>query len=363
MAARPRARIRRDWPTGLSESRPGYYVWFNPITKNYVRIGRVPLAEARIQAMEANIWASGQAGKARLVDRIQQQDKTVSEWLEEWVSGVENKSSNTIRNYRVRNKAIVSEIGEHALGRLSVQDVAKALDSIRVTRGGPTAKGCRAVMVQAFNKAVAKGLMTTNPVMVTETERVTVVRERFTRETFAKVWKAMANAQSWLRAATLLGIMTGLRREDVADLKFSDVVDDYLLVEPKKNRGKVKIAIPLELRMEAMSTSLREVIADCRRTGVVSKYMVHQTVHTGRSAPGRPISLNTITNTFKGFVNQALGEGEHRPTYHELRSLCKRLYIEQGGVDTKALLGHTTDSTAALYANNRGAEFQKVRIG
>ena len=172
MAARPRARNRRDWPTGLSESRPGYYVWFNPLTKNYVRIGRVPLAEARIQAMDANIWASGQAGKVRLVDRIQQQDKTVREWLEEWVSGVESKSDNTIRNYRVRNKAIVAEIGDHALGRLSVQDVAKALDSIRVTRGGPTAKGCRAVMVQAFNKAVAKGLMASKPVLNREVARL-----------------------------------------------------------------------------------------------------------------------------------------------------------------------------------------------
>ena len=45
------------------------------------------------------------------------------------------------------------------------------------------------------------------------------------------------------------------------------------------------------------------------------------------------------------------------------RSLAKRLYTEQGGVDTKALLGHATERMSALYADPRGVEPIKVRIG
>jgi hypothetical protein len=45
-----------------------------------------------------------------------------------------------------------------------------------------------------------------------------------------------------------------------------------------------------------------------------------------------------------------------------MRSLSKRLYMEQGNVDTKALLGHMTDAIADLYANSRGLEPVRVRI-
>jgi enterobacteria phage integrase len=37
--------------------------------------------------------------------------------------------------------------------------------------------------------------------------------------------------------------------------------------------------------------------------------------------------------------------------------------MEQGGVDTKALLGHKTDAIADLYANSRGLELLQVKIG
>jgi integrase len=361
MAARPRSRGRRDWPTGLHESRPGYYMWFNPLTKKYDSIGRVTLAAAKLQVIEVNLWAAGQLGKARLIDRLQEKDKTVSAWLDEWFATLTH-TANTLRSYKSKCKAISEEIGDHALGRLTVQDTAKALDSIAKTRGASTARTCRTVLIEAFGAAITKGHMTTNPAQVTKTEKPDVKRLRFTAITFAKVWAELQSAPVWLRSATLLAMITGLRREDVAALQFIDVVDDHLLVVPVKNRGKVKIAIPLALYSQAMGMSLKEAIAVCRRTRVVSKYMVHQTEPNGNSPAGSRISLNTITTRFTEYVQKALGEGENLPTFHEMRSLCKRGYMAQGGVDTKALLGHMTDGSADLYANNRGIEFTKVKI-
>lgn len=362
MAARPRARTRRDWPTGLHESRPGYFVWFNPLTKKYVAIGRKSLADARLQAIEANLWASEQLGKARLIDRLQQKDKTVRAWLEEWL-GELTLAKNTLKSYKSKSKAIIEEMGDLALGRLTVKDTADALDAIKKKRGAPTAQVARAVLISAFGNAVTKGHMETNPALVTEAKSTPVVRQRFTTATFDKVWVVLQDGPPWLRNATLLAMITGLRREDIAGLKFTDVADDYLLVAPKKSQGKVKIAIPLALYSEAMKMSLKDAIAVCRRTGVVSQYMVHQTEHTGRSSPGQRMALSTLTMRFTEYVEKALGEGENLPTFHELRSLCKRSYQAQGGVDTKALLGHLADSSADLYENNRGAEFKKVKIG
>jgi integrase len=361
MAARPRDHKRRDWPAGLHESRPGYFVWFNPVTKKYDAIGRVTLAAAKLQVIEANLWTAGQLGKARLIDRLQEQDKTVQSWLDQWFVTLTH-AANTLRSYKSKCKAINEEIGDHALGRLEVVDVAKALDNITKTRGASTAKTCRTVMIEAFGAAISKGHMKANPAQVTKTEKPKVKRLRFTVASFAKVWDELQVGPVWLRSATLIAMVTGLRREDVAALKFSDVVDDHLLVVPVKNQGKVKIAIPLALHSQAMGMSLKEVIAECRRTSVISKYMVHQTEPNGNSRAGSRISLNTITSRFTEYVKKALGEGENLPTFHEMRSLCKRNYMAQGGVDTKALLGHMTDGSADLYANNRGIEFTKVKI-
>lgn len=362
MAARPRVGSRKDWPRGLQESRPGYFVWMNPITKAAVSIGRVPLASAKLQAIEANLWATEQLGRARLLDRLQQQDKTVGEWLDEWVAGLK-LADNTMRSYRSTVKALKEEIGGNALARLSVMDCDKAVTAIAVNRGGRTAQAARSVMSTAFRKAITKGLMSSNPVEVVEAPEVKVARTRFTWETFSKVWEQLQGAPVWLRNATMLALLTGQRREDIAEMQFADVVDGCLRVVPIKNRGLVKLAIPLDLRMDRLGLSLKEQIAICRRTGIVSKHLVHQTAPKGNSPPGRKIWRDTITRRFTDYVVLALGEAPNLPTFHELRSLSKRLYMEQGGVDTKALLGHTTEETAALYGNARGAEFQRVNIG
>jgi integrase len=337
-------------------------VWFNPLTKSYIAIGRIPLAEARLQAMEANIWAAGQMGKVRLLDRLQQKDKTVREWLDEWLLTVE-VAPKTLKSYKTSCNAIAHEIGTNALDRLTVGDVADALDNIAALRGDRTAQASRSVMMQAFNKAVAKGLMTANPTSVTEVPTVMVQRTRFTWATFSKVWEKVQQAPVWVRNATALALITGQRREDVAAFKFTDVIDDHLCFSQIKGGGRRKLAIPLDLRLNVLGISLREQIAMCRRTGVVSPYLVHQTENFINSAPGRHMGLDTISKRFTECVVQALGEGDNLPTYHELRSLSKRLYMQQGGVDTKALLGHATEAMAGLYGDARGAEFQRIKLG
>jgi hypothetical protein len=81
-------------------------------------------------------------------------------------------------------------------------------------------------------------------------------------------------------------------------------------------------------------------------------------------------------------------DGKRAPTFHEIRSLSKRLNLKQGGVDTKeliggdldedevpvevnatdgvvdtkALLGHKSDSAAALYADPRDASPIEIRL-
>ena len=74
------------------------------------------------------------------------------------------------------------------------------------------------------------------------------------------------------------------------------------------------------------------------------------------------MGVNLITRAFSEARKLAGIPDEGAPTFHEIRSLSKRLYDAQGGVDTKALLGHMTDAMAKLYANSRDGAPIKVGV-
>ncbi|MBN3824934.1 hypothetical protein G3O00_15090 [Burkholderia sp. Ac-20384] len=70
-------------------------------------------------------------------------------------------------------------------------------------------------------------------------------------------------------------------------------------------------------------------------------------------------SDNLIEMSIDGF----LIPDENAPSFHEIRSLSKRLYDKQGNVDTKALLGHMSDMSAETYADARGIEPIRLKVG
>jgi integrase len=99
------------------------------------------------------------------------------------------------------------------------------------------------------------------------------------------------------------------------------------------------------------------------RTGVLSKYLVHHVNVWGNAPVGSKVHPDRISHAFTEARKLAGIPDEGAPTFHELRSLAKRLYTTQGNVDTKALLGHADERTAAIYADPRGVEPIRVRVG
>jgi integrase len=126
-----------------------------------------------------------------------------------------------------------------------------------------------------------------------------------------------------------------------------------------------KVEIPFELRLDAFGMSLGEVYEQCRRTGVLSRFLIHQTEPYGNSPRGSAIWKDTISRRFTDvLIGLGIDWGDKTPpTFHEIRSLSERLYSAQGGVDTQQLLGHSDPDSTLLYHNNRGAEWVRVRIG
>lgn len=111
-----------------------------------------------------------------------------------------------------------------------------------------------------------------------------------------------------------------------------------------------------------LSISAGDVITGYRNL-YISKYLVHYTLRASPPQPFEQITANTQTTNFKKAGDKAdidWGEGT-QATFHEMRSLSKRLYREQG-INTKNLLGHKSQQQTDKYHDDRGKDWIKVVV-
>jgi integrase len=358
MAARPRIKRRANWPENLHEPRPGYYTWRDPITKETHILGRMPLAQAIHEAQQANFAIAGLKPTTTLVERLNVPKQTVADLLLKMPVGKAKPA--TIRHRKYVDNAIREAIGTVKCAELTTKHIADMLEKIEERGKMQWAVHVRSRMKVLCRRGKALGWMKENPATDTERAQVTVKRRRLTLDGFKAIMEKAPEVALWLPNAMLLALVSGQDRSTIARWEHSFQQDGYAVL----TRGKtgVRIAIPLELRMDVLGMSLADVITRCRSTGIVSKYLIHHIKPNVNAPKGSAIMLKTITAKFKEARDLAGITGDDAPTFHEMRSLSKRLYMEQGNVDTKALLGHMTDAIADLYANSRGLEPLKVRI-
>jgi integrase len=101
------------------------------------------------------------------------------------------------------------------------------------------------------------------------------------------------------------------------------------------------------------------------RTGIASRYLVHNTERgRGYGKLGAPMHPDRLSKEFTAAIDALTVElkldwgDKEPPTFHEIRSLSKRLYDAQGGVDTVDLLGHADEKMGEVYADARGVGIQ-----
>jgi len=361
MNAARRSRRKIDWPRGLYEPRAGYFVWRHPKTGETMAIGRVTVAEARNQALAANTHVAESA--PTLIERLEGKDHTIADLLDKMP---EAENPNTAKSQRSLDKRIREAIGAKHCGRLSVADCAAMIDAIVEGGHDRTAQAVRSRLSMICQKGMQKGWMDFNPAEVTEKPEVTVQRGRLTLDLFWKVYEEAPKVCEWLQAAMRLALVTGQDRSTICAMERSHVADGYLTVWRTKTRETNQpVDIPLALRLECAGWTLADLVKS--RTSVLSKFLVHHVQPWGNAPAGSPIHVNALSRSFTDArilaeIPDVGPDGKGAPTFHEIRSLSKRLYAAQGGVDTKALLGHKTDKAADLYADPRGVEHIRVRI-
>ena len=217
------------------------------------------------------------------------------------------------------------------------------------------------MLIDIYAEAIQAGecSLLFNPAERTKRPRYKTARARLTFEVFQEVLVAAeANLAPWVANSMLLALLTGQRREDVANMRFRDFQGGYLHVIQGKTGARVKI--PELLRLEVLGMSIADIKRRCRST-VVSHYLIHQASKFHPKSKGKPLKLDTISDYFKHAVRLTGHSWADAtpPSFHELRSLSGRLYKAQG-VDTKALLGHKSQKTSDTYHDARGHDWVVV---
>jgi integrase len=363
MPPRRRAPSRRNWPDHL-HCRDGYWSWRDPLTGKEYGLGR-DRAYAFAQAVEANLHTAGLRRSPRLIDRISGgADFTLGAWLDRYGEALacRDLAANTRKSYRSLIARARRQLGDDTpLRSITALVVTDACRAIEAEGKGRLAQAFRSLLKDCFREAVVAGWLDDNPVRATRLQPVAVKRARLTIEMFRAVYAS--DVPLWLRIAMGLAIVSAQRRDDVAAAQFSDFHDGgWWLVQRKTG---ARLMLPLALRLDAVGLSLADVLSQARKTGIVSRHLVHQTRPYGNSPLGEQIWVDTISRRFTDAVGR-LGhdwQGKTPPTFHEIRSLAERLYSRQGAVHTQELLGHRDPRTTALYADTRGAEWVRVRFG
>lgn len=359
MAARPRIRRRVNWPDNLHEPRPGYYTWRDPRDRKTHVLGRIPLQQAIYEAHEANLVVAQSIEEKTLAERISARKETIIDLIAKMPTAGLKPSTLKTRGYH--DACIIQAMGNVPCAELTTKHVADLLESL-IDEGKMTwARAIRTRLVAVGKRGMSLGWMTQNPAVMSERPKVKVKRRRLKFEEFQEIYERAPEVAPWLQNAMLLALVSGQDRSTIARLERSAIRNESMFVQ--RSKTSIKIEIPLALRMDAINMTLGDVVTKCRSTGIVSRYVLHHVRNEGRAVRGSHVKLGTISEAFKKARNLVGISDDTAPTFHEIRSLSKRLYDQQGNVDTKRLLGHMTDEMSELYANNRGLEPLKVTIG
>lgn len=303
--------------------------------------------------------------------KVSKKGISTKKWCEKYLEIQEERLRDgeiAITTYKTRRTAVnvmATRCKSIGIKELDTKTLATIVDEYKKAEKARMAQVIRSVWIDVFKEAQHAGEVDAgyNPALATKMPKAQVKRERLTETTWTTILGA---AQGFIPEyainAMLLALTTGLRREDVCSIKFNDIKDGLLYVATSKSKRKTKLAFPLELTNPLIGMTLGDIIAQCRGSGVVSRYAIHHTKPIQNVRPGDSVNVNTVTRYFAKArdLTDLKWEGQP-PTFHEIRSLAERTYSKIG-IDTQILLGHKDRRITDTYADTRGTEYTIIPI-
>ena len=315
-------------------------------------------------------------GHVSLLMRIDGAEMSLADWCDKYRDARLDGKPNSVAAMKSQINAI-KESPFHAQSLLNVKprEISLFVDACVAERGATMASNIRKRLEDVFREAIAHGMVEVgkNPVTAIQKPEVTVTRNRLTLDDFKLILaKAREDKERcWAANAIELALICGQRREDIVSMQFSQVKDGFLWIEQSKGKegSKSKLKIPLSLRLNAIDTSLDDVLRRCR-DNVATKNVIHFITRNGAAVPGNAPCLSTMSQTFARIRDELIVEkkitvpdGKTPPSFHEIRSLAARLYAEERSPEfAQALLGHKSATMTELYRDLRGREWTEIKL-
>lgn len=288
--------------------------------------------------------------------------RTLGEWAEIYKSLLSERQicEKTKQNRIHHVNRIVKEMGDKCIGSIRPHEISAFVAKVGKEHPG-TSKRILIEIRAMFYEAVANDWVSTNPAKSVRIPKVTVKRRRLSLEEWKKIDEyARKHSPPWVHRMFRLALVTGQRRSDLVKMKFSDVWAhqdgiEYLHIIQAKTGAR--LAIPLDLRLESVRLSVRDVVEDCRN------YAKFGDGHLLRKTTGQPPCPESMSWRFEEAFEKVVPnhvDGTNNPSLHECRSLAAREY-EREGLKVQGLLGHSKASMTELYLAGRGLDEREGR--
>jgi integrase len=292
----------------------------------------------------------------------------LAKYLEQWLGHIRaSVSPRTAERYgEIIAKYLVPALGDVILAKLTPMDVSTAYDRIRTSR--KKGRGdlsprmichCHRVLSAALRQAVRWRLLQFNP--AADVKPPKIERHKLTTYSFAQAAAALeALRGSWLHVPALLGLMCGMRRGEIAALRWGAVDLDkgrlMVMQSAEQTRAGVRFKEPKSGQSRAIALS-PVVVAELRAHRVHQMEMhlrlgmrMNVESFVVARADGVPYAPDTISNEWRRVPLNGLP----RVRFHDLRH-THASHMLASGVHPKIAserLGHSrVGITLDLYSH------------
>lgn len=390
---RPRRKGRKDWPEHLLARERGgdtYYYWYDPIKKEEVPLKcKNDLKTAKSRARDCNDTVAEHIEET-IITRVKSTGMPFSQWCDEYWELFLKRSMrpNTVRG----RKCNVKYLKENLDCNIDAEDIIAKLSTVitDVYEQGKQrkAQALKSTAFDIFKTAMQVGKFPDsrqNPASIVSIGKVKIKRARLELDVFNQVIDNVEDQPVWKWNAFMMAIVTAMgspvdmtmaqfkRRKDwdkmyldyIEDnnkpFPYSYIEDDYFYMTRQKTGSMVKV--PLDLRLNVLGVSIRDVFNRCKATGIASRHILHHTRKTTLSDLGEPLHPYAVTRAFTAEIRKLKlnWNGKESPTIYETRSTAERAYRDQG-IDTQFLLMHKDKKMTDQYNDPRGLVWKEVSL-
>lgn len=262
-------------------------------------------------------------------DRRETGGELMPDLLVRWLNDAET-ADKTRRTYAVIVRQLSSIMAEFRPGQVTARDIMAILHHHRAKAA--TANHMRTVLINALEYAFREQIVERNVARDVRPLK-TKTRDRYiTDAEFAAIY---AKATPTLRSIMDLCYLTGQRIGDILAIRHTDLGGDGIAFKQQKTGHRMIVQWSLDL--EAAVARAKTLHASLR--GMTLLHTRH----------GKPFSYNTVRTLWDRATASAGVEDAH---LHDLRAKAATDAKKQGK-DSKALLGHASESSHLRYLRSR----------